>query len=249
MAGRAGLAALVARVPEGEPLTGVVHTAGILDDGVTGSLTPERVGGVMRAKADAGWYLHELTAGLDLELFVLFSSIAAVFGGAGQGSYAAANTFLDGLAAHRRAAGLPAVSLAWAMWVYREGIGRHLSEVDVARVARSGIADLSAAAGLALLDAATARAEAFLVPARLDLAGMRARAAAGPAGVLSGPPGARPRPSAAAAAGGGAGFAGGAGPAARPRPGSAAGGAGELACGGGAGVCLGVGGGSGAGVQ
>ena len=156
----------------------------------------------MRVKADAGWYLHELTAGLDLELFVLFSSVAAVLGGSGQGSYAAANTFLDGLAAHRRAAGLPAVSLAWAMWVYREGIGRHLTEVDVARVARSGIADLSAAAGLALFDAAVGRAEAFLIPARLDLAGMRARAAAGPAGVLSGPPGARPRPSAAAAAGG-----------------------------------------------
>ena len=127
---------------------------------------------------------------------MLFSSIAAVFGGAGQGSYTAASTFLDALAARRRAAGLAGVSLAWAMWVYREGIGRHLSEVDVARISRTGIADLSAAEGLALFDAAAGRAEAHLVPARLDLPAMRARAAAGPAGVLSGPPGTRPRPAA-----------------------------------------------------
>src|SRR6202034_3532953 len=125
------------------------------------------------------WHLHELTQGMDLEVFALFSSAAAVFGGAGQGSYVAANAFLDALAARRRAAGLPAVSLAWGTWVHQAGIGRHLGESQLARISRSGIAELSAQQGLALLDLALSRDEALLVPARLDVAGLRAQAARG----------------------------------------------------------------------
>ena len=106
VADRGALAGLLAQVPAGCPLTGVIHAAGVVDDGVTGSMSRARVEAVLRPKADAAWHLHELTAGADLEMFVLFSSVAAVFGGAGQGSYVAANGFLDALAS------LPAVGRA-----------------------------------------------------------------------------------------------------------------------------------------
>ena len=178
-ADRAALAGLLAGVPVSCPLTAVVHAAGVLDDGVTGSLTAARVGAVMRPKADAAWHLHELTRGADLAAFVLFSSAAATLGAAGQGSYAAANGFLDGLAGYRRAAGLPACSLAWGLWAGASGMTGHLGQGDRARMARGGVAALTAADGLALLDLAMSRDEALLVPARLDVAGLRAGAAGG----------------------------------------------------------------------
>ncbi|MFD0661020.1 SDR family NAD(P)-dependent oxidoreductase [Thermocatellispora tengchongensis] len=116
VADRAALAQVIAAVPSHTPLRGVVHAAGVLDDGVITSLTPAALEAVMRPKVDGAWHLHELTRGLDLNLFVLFSSIAGIWGNPGQGAYAAANTFLDALAAHRRRAGLPATSLAWGLW-------------------------------------------------------------------------------------------------------------------------------------
>jgi acyl transferase domain-containing protein/NADP-dependent 3-hydroxy acid dehydrogenase YdfG/acyl carrier protein len=178
-ADRDALAGLLESVPADCPLTGVVHTAGVIDDGMITSLTPARVDAVMRAKADAAWHLHELTGELDLAQFIVFSSAAATLGGAGQGSYTAANGFLDALAARRRAAGLPATSIAWGAWLHRAGIGRNLTEADVARMNRGGMAELGADEGLALLDAAAAQDEAVLVAARMDLPGLRARAARG----------------------------------------------------------------------
>jgi acyl transferase domain-containing protein/acyl carrier protein len=176
VADRDALAATLATVPAEHPLTGVVHTAGVLDDGVIGSLTPERLARVLRPKVDAAWHLHELTAGLDLSAFVVFSSAAGVFGNPGQGNYAAANAFVDALAQHRRASGLAGTSLAWGLWADASGMTGELDEADVSRMGRGGVAALSAAEGLELFDAADGAGEALLVPVRLDLAAVRAEA-------------------------------------------------------------------------
>ncbi|UQX03808.1 type I polyketide synthase [Streptomyces sp. RerS4] len=179
VADRDGLSAVLAAIPAEHPLKAVVHTAGVLDDGVIGSLTAERLSAVLRPKVDAAWNLHELTADLGLSAFVLFSSAAGVFGGAGQANYAAANTFLDALAAHRRAQGLAATSLAWGLWAEVGGMGESLDAEDVSRLGRGGVNALSAAEGVALFDAASAAGQSLLVPVKLDLAALRAAASGG----------------------------------------------------------------------
>ncbi|MEV5606660.1 SDR family NAD(P)-dependent oxidoreductase [Streptomyces sp. NPDC052299] len=186
-ADREALAALLAAVPADHPLTAVIHTAGVLDDGTVTALTPERLDTVLRPKADAAWHLHELTRDTDLAAFVLFSSVMGAIGGAGQANYAAANTYLDALAAHRRAAGLPATSLAWGFWDQRSELTGDLDEADLARMTRAGLVPLGSSEGLALFDRALADPGAALVPARLDLARLRTQADSGSlAPVLSG---------------------------------------------------------------
>ncbi|HEY8983882.1 MAG TPA: SDR family NAD(P)-dependent oxidoreductase, partial [Streptomyces sp.] len=178
VADREALAEVVASVAD--RLTAVVHVAGVVDDGVVTTLDSSRWHAVLRPKVDGAWHLHELTAGLDLRAFVLFSGAAATFGAPGQGNYAAANAFLDALAGYRRALGLPAVSLAWGWWEEARGMAGRLSENDVARMARGPVLPMTAGQGLALFDAALAvSGRPVVVPMRLDLAALRAAAGAG----------------------------------------------------------------------
>ncbi|MFC8453370.1 SDR family NAD(P)-dependent oxidoreductase, partial [Kitasatospora sp. NPDC057223] len=193
---REALSGLLDALPPEHPLTAVVHLAGVLDDGLVDTLTPERMATVLRPKADAALHLHELTADLDLSAFVLFSSGTGVTGGAGQANYAAANALLDALAARRRAAGLPAQSLAWGLWA--GGMAGDLGDTDLQRMRRNGVGALDDEEGLALFDAATARDEALLVPIRLDL-GVLAEAGDLLPPIFRGLVRARPRRSAAAA--------------------------------------------------
>ncbi|MWA08225.1 type I polyketide synthase [Streptomyces sp. BA2] len=190
VADRTALAALLASVPEAHPLTGVVHTAGVLDDGVVPALTQERLDRVLRPKVDAGLALHELTRSCDLAVFALFSSVAGVFGSGGQGNYAAANSFLDALAQHRRVLGLPGTSLAWGPWQQSGGMTAGLRGADLRRMARSGFLPLRTEEGLSLFDAAIEGQEAALVAARLDPAA--AAASADPGAPLSRVPGRGP---------------------------------------------------------
>ncbi|MFD8321801.1 type I polyketide synthase [Kitasatospora purpeofusca] len=152
---RDAVAALLATVPAERPLTAVVHTAGVLDDAVLGSLTAERLRTVGRPKADGARHLHELTRSQDLAAFVLFSSAVGLLGNPGQANYGAANAELDALAQHRRVRGLPAVSLAWGHWAQAEGgMAAGLSAAERERLGATGLAPMTDEQALALFDAA-----------------------------------------------------------------------------------------------
>nr|WP_086859593.1 type I polyketide synthase [Streptomyces milbemycinicus] len=180
-ADRDALAAVLSGIPADRPLKAVIHAAGVLDDGLVTTLEPDQLARVLRPKVDAAVHLHELTRDLDLSAFVLFSSIAATLGNPGQGNYAAANAFLDALAQHRRADGLPARSLIWGYWAQSSELTGHLDDADVARYLRMGVARMSSEQGLSLFDAGCADSgdDAALVLSRLDLAGLRTLAADG----------------------------------------------------------------------
>lgn len=167
LADREAVRCLLAGVPADRPLTGVVHCAGVLADGVLGSLTRERLDRVLAPKVDAALNLHELTG--DLGAFVLFSSAAGVFGNPGQANYAAGNAFLDALAVHRRARGLPASSLAWGLWEERSGMAEGLADEELEKLLRPGFSGLSSKEALALFDTAIGLDRAALVPMRLDV--------------------------------------------------------------------------------
>ncbi|MGX7825881.1 SDR family NAD(P)-dependent oxidoreductase [Actinokineospora sp. 24-640] len=177
VADRDALAAVFDGVSDEHPLTAVVHTAAVLDDGVVSALTPDRLDAVLAPKVRGALNLHELTSGMDLGLFALFSSAAGVLGGAGQANYAAANTFLDALAQHRVARGLPAVSMAWGPWAQRTGMTGELTEVDVRRLTRHGLIPLATADGLRLFDEALATGSALVVPMGFSPSALRNGAA------------------------------------------------------------------------
>ncbi|MGB3437106.1 MAG: SDR family NAD(P)-dependent oxidoreductase, partial [Actinophytocola sp.] len=178
VARREDVAALLAAIPADHPLTGVFHAAGAIDDGMLPALSAASVDTVFAPKVDGALHLHELTSDADLAAFVLFSGAAATVGNAGQGNYAAANAFLDALATRRAADGRAGVSLAWGLWAGASRMTRHLDADELGRrMARQGVAALSAQEGLALLDASLAQGEPFLVPMRVDRARLRAETA------------------------------------------------------------------------
>ncbi|MGW5436708.1 type I polyketide synthase [Nocardia asteroides] len=171
VADRAAVAALLDTLGSG--LTGVVHTAGVLDDSTVATLTGERLDGVLAPKVDGAWHLDELTRDRDLAAFVLFSSVATVLGSAGQGNYAAANGFLDALAQRRRATGAVATSLAWGPWEQGSGMTGGLDRTALARWERQGLSPLGHAEGLRLFDTALTHEQARLVPIRFDASAVR----------------------------------------------------------------------------
>ncbi|MGW0890096.1 type I polyketide synthase, partial [Saccharopolyspora sp. NPDC002578] len=158
---------LLAAIPARHPLTAVVHAAGVLDDGVISGLSPRGLDAVLRPKVDAALHLHELTRDADLAAFVLFSSAASTVGSPGQGSYAAANGYLDGLAVLRRAEGLPAKSLAWGPWA------GGMAELGGAGRVRGGMRPLPPERALALFDTALDVDGAVVLPADVDLSDAR----------------------------------------------------------------------------
>ncbi|MFF3617059.1 SDR family NAD(P)-dependent oxidoreductase [Streptomyces sp. NPDC002580] len=172
------LADVLARVGDALPLRGVVHCAGILDDGVLAELTPERLARVLRPKVDGAAHLHRLTADTPLDLFLLISSAAGVLGSPGQGNYAAANVFLDQLAHHRRALGLPGISVSFGAWA---GEGLAAEHADLDRMARLGHRALSPDQGRQLVELALRRGAPHLVAWSLDLPRLRESTDAGTA--------------------------------------------------------------------
>ncbi|WP_437758348.1 SDR family NAD(P)-dependent oxidoreductase [Sorangium sp. So ce1389] len=161
------LGGVLSRIPEERALRGVVHAAGVLQDGVVSEVGAEDVARVFWPKVRGGWNLHEQTRGKQLDFFVLFSSVSSLLGPAGQGSYAAANGFLDGLAQARKAAGLPGLSVNWGAWG-ESGMASRLEASQKARLSEQGFGFLSTAEALALLGEALSRPEAQLAAVRFD---------------------------------------------------------------------------------
>ncbi|GAB1333597.1 hypothetical protein ACE1SV_01870 [Streptomyces sp. E-15] len=202
---RAALAELLDSAPDEHPLTAVLHLAGVLDDGVLDALTPERFAGVLAPKADAARHLHELTVDRDLSAFVLFSSLTATVGGAGQANYAAANAYLDALAEHRRAAGLPATSIAWGPWG-GDGMAAHGTVRSAARAL--GMSPLDPDRALTALRRALDGGDTTVTVADVDWSVFApAFTATRPSPLLSALPGARPGTGGTAEAGPADGFA------------------------------------------
>ncbi|MBO0881115.1 MAG: SDR family NAD(P)-dependent oxidoreductase, partial [Mycobacterium sp.] len=177
---------LLDAVPQEAPLTGVVHAAGLLDDGVVAGLTRERVRPVLGAKAGGAWWLHEelRVRGIDVGLFVLFSSLAGVMGAAGQASYAAANGFLDALAEYRSAQGLAGTSIAWGLWAESTGLTAHLGDTHTRRMKRAGFGPLTEEQGLAWFDEALRTSRAAVTAVPVDTTALAAASTAGALPVL-----------------------------------------------------------------
>ena len=178
---RTQLGELLDSVPAAHPLGAVIHAAGVLDDATIEGLRPEQIERAFAPKAAAATHLDELTRGMDLSAFVLFSSAAGVLGNPGQGGYAAANAYLDALAQKRCAEGLPATAIAWGLWQRPSGMTAGLSEADLVRMRRSGIDALTDEHGLDLFDQALVlgQSQAGVLALAPNPGGLRTRAGEG----------------------------------------------------------------------
>ncbi|MFI9411467.1 type I polyketide synthase [Nocardia gamkensis] len=179
VADREGLAAVLESIGDEHPLTAVIHSAGLIDDATIETLTERQLDRVLVPKVDGALHLHELTQGRDLAAFVVFSSAAAILGSPGQGNYAAANAFLDGLAHARRSQGLPALSVAWGLWNQGTGMTAEMDRATLARLQRMGLRILGEADGTALFDAALATDAAVVACVEFDQPALAAQARAG----------------------------------------------------------------------
>src|SRR5665213_3534387 len=184
VADRTQLEELLASIPAAHPLTTAIHAAGVFDDDALSAVGVERVRRVMAPKVDAAVNLHELTRQTGLAELIFFSSVAGTLGSPRLAAYAAANSFLDALAAHRRAQGEPCLSLAFGMWERTTGFSGARDEAERARIAErlrrsEGLIPLSDEQGMALFDRAREGGEPVLFPVRLDTAALRAQARAG----------------------------------------------------------------------
>ncbi|RST09701.1 type I polyketide synthase, partial [Streptomyces sp. WAC05374] len=170
-------AAALAAVDPAHPWTGVFHLAGATDDALLADQDEQRLHRVMAPKVAGAAHLAELTKDLDLSAFVLFSSVSGVLGGPGQSNYAAANAWLDALAARLRREGRPAAALSWGMWEQNgDGMTALLGQADIARMRRQGIGALTEQQGMRALDHALTGSRAHLVPVRLELAAVQREA-------------------------------------------------------------------------
>ncbi|HEX8690095.1 MAG TPA: SDR family NAD(P)-dependent oxidoreductase, partial [Solirubrobacterales bacterium] len=177
VADREQVAALLDSVSSEHPLGAVIHAAGIHEAAPIAEIAADQVERLFAPKVSGAWHLHEQTEGLDLAAFVLCSSISSVIGGFGLGGYAAANAFLDGLAHRRRAQGLAAMSLSWALWGETGEMTAGVEAEDLERMGRSGVGLISDEQALALFDAALGSDEPLPLAIRPNVADLRAQAA------------------------------------------------------------------------
>jgi len=163
----------------GLPLRGVFHAAGVVDDGLLESQTRERFSRVIAPKVAGAWHLHRATRHLDLDHFVLFSSVSGLIGGSGQSAYAAANAMLDALAEHRAAEGLAATSIGWGAW-QGDGMIARMAAKEREMLERRGLGFLDPDSALAAMQTLLDEGDVRALAAKIDWQRVAAASASPP---------------------------------------------------------------------
>jgi acyl carrier protein len=152
----------------GQPLRGVFHLAMFIDDAVLAALNRERMESVIGPKALGAWLLHTGTRDIDLDCFVMFSSVSSIFGNPAQGNYAAANAFLDSLAHHRHALGLPALTINWGVLGGEGYVARNERVAEF--LAKQGISEISPGEVLSIVESSLRSGTTQIAAIRVDWA-------------------------------------------------------------------------------